>query len=184
MIDVRRPRPGAGGRGRAAVVGRGGGRGHAHPRGADALREAAGRGARRGRGRPRAARLRRHVPGRAVRHAARRLQPVRAHAHPVTVGRRPAGRLAGPGVPSAFARRVQRDGRAAADARRPSRLPEAPVAVPAQPVRGLPVLEHLRAVPRSVPNPFYVSAVAARVASIPPERYRETPTIYDSVSVS
>lgn len=126
---------------------------NAHPRRADPLRETAGRGAHRGRDRPvvrNGGSRGRHVPRRAVRHAARRLQPVRADAHAVAVGRRPVGRRPRSRVSATFARRVQRDGRTATHARRPAGLPEAPVAVSAQPVRGLPVPEHLRAVPRSV----------------------------------
>lgn len=142
------------GRGRGAVhTGRV--RGHAHAGRADPVRQAPGRGAHRGRIRVRDTRRpsdghRRHVPGRALRHAARRFQPVRAHPHPVALGRRPHGRRPGSRVPSTLARRVQRDGGPEPHARGPARLPQAPVAVPAQPVRGLPVPEHLRPVPRSV----------------------------------
>lgn len=154
-----------GGRGTTAVCGRlrghavdDGVRGHAHPRRADPLRRAAGGGARRGhdgRQRPRrphqsASRHRRHVPRRPVRHAARRLQPVRANPHTVALGRRPAGRRPGPRVPATVSRRVQRDGRLAAHARRSTRVPQAPSAIPAQPIRRLSVPEHLRPVARSV----------------------------------
>lgn len=131
-------------------------RGHAHPGGADALRETAGRGAHGGHrgGRGPAARYRGYVPRRAVRHAARRLQPIRAHAHPVPVGRRPPGRRPRARVSAALAGRVQRDGRPAEHAHRPARLPQASAAVSAQPVGGLPVPEHLRSVTRSVaPSP-------------------------------
>lgn len=122
-------------------------RGHPHPGRADPIWQAAGGGARRGRDgrrerrRPNqpAARHRRHVPRRPVRHAAHRVQPFRAHAHAVALGRRPAGRRPGPGVPATAARRVQRDGRPAAHARRPTRLPQAPSAVSAQPIRRLSV---------------------------------------------
>lgn len=148
------------GRGRGAVhAGRA--RGHAHAGRADPVRQAPGRGAHRGRvrvldtGRP-AHGHRRHVPGRALRHAARRLQPVRAHPHPVALGRRPHGRRPGPRVPATLTRRVQRDGGPEPYARGPARLPQASAAVPAQPVRRLPVPEHLRPVPRSVTFSDYI----------------------------
>lgn len=139
-------------------------RGHAHARRPDEVRQTAGRGSHRGRdrdrrwrrtGRPRAW-SRGHLSRRAVRHAARRLQPVRADAHPVAVGRRPVGRRARTRVPAAIARRIQRDGGPSAHARRPTRVPQAPAAVPAQPVRGLPVPEHLRPVTRSVRMPSLI----------------------------
>lgn len=102
----------------------------------DARQPAAGRG--------------RGVPRRAVRLAAGRLAAVHAAGHRVAVVGRQGGRPVRAGVPATVARRVQRDGRAEDDGPRPHAVPAPPVAVPAEPERGLPVPEHLRAGTRSV----------------------------------
>lgn len=97
----------------------------------DARQPAAGRG--------------RGVPRRAVRLAAGRLAPVHAARHRLAVVGRQGGRPLRPGVPAAAARRRRRDGRAEDDGPRPRPVPAPAAPVPAQPERGLPVPEHLRA---------------------------------------
>lgn len=97
----------------------------------DARQPAAGRG--------------RGVPRRAVCLTTGRFASVHAAGHRVAVVGRQGGRPVRAGVPATVAQRVQRDGRAQDDGPRPHAVPAPPVAVPAEPERGLPVPEHLRA---------------------------------------